>query len=228
MYDYGYEAAGVAGLFGFLAAYWFLALGAYALSVIARWKYFQKAGEEGWAALIPFYRDYVLFKISWGNGWYFFLTWIPFAGFVFLIIAYVKLAKAFGKSGGFACGLIFLTLIFECILAFSQDIKYIGPDGVAPAAPGGYGGGGYQDPYGRSYGYGAQPNSYGQQPGAYNQQSYGQQPYGQQQYTQGSNSNSAYHYQRSEPVSNAGSFCPQCGTTVQPGTKFCPKCGRTL
>lgn len=37
----------------------------------------------------------------------------------------IKLSQAFGHGGGFAVGLIFLTLIFECILAFG-DSKYVG------------------------------------------------------------------------------------------------------
>ena len=44
------------------------------------------------------------------------------------IINTVKLAKAFGKGGGFAVGLIFLSIIFYCILAFGKA-QYIGPEG---------------------------------------------------------------------------------------------------
>ena len=36
-----------------------------------------------------------------------------------------NLAKAFGKSGGFAVGLVFLSVIFYCILAFDQS-QYMG------------------------------------------------------------------------------------------------------
>jgi hypothetical protein len=37
----------------------------------------------------------------------------------------IALAQVFGKSGGFAVGLIFLSLIFMAILAFG-DAKYLG------------------------------------------------------------------------------------------------------
>ena len=40
---------------------------------------------------------------------------------VYLIIAYVRLAHAFGKSSGFAAGLIFLNIIFMAILAFDNS-----------------------------------------------------------------------------------------------------------
>lgn len=48
---------------------------------------------------------------------------------VIQIIFYVKLAKSFGKGGGFAVGLIFLNIIFMLILAFGSA-QYIGPEGV--------------------------------------------------------------------------------------------------
>ena len=95
------------------------------LTIIALWKIFVKAGEPGWAAIIPFYNAYVLFKITWGNGWKFLLTLIPIAGIVFSIITTVKLAKAFGKGGGFAVGMIFVPVIFYCILGFG-DAQYQG------------------------------------------------------------------------------------------------------
>ena len=102
-----------------------LSLAISVLAIIALWKIFEKAGEPGWAAIIPFYNLYVLFKITWGNGWKFLLMLIPIANIVFAIITMVKLAKAFGKSGGFAVGLIFLSIIFYCILAFDQS-QYLG------------------------------------------------------------------------------------------------------
>ena len=115
-YDYSYQM----GPFGTI-----LSLAVSVLAIVAMWKIFEKAGEPGWAAIIPFYNLYVLFKITWGNGWKFLLLLIPFAGIVFAIITIVKLAKAFGKSGGFAVGLIFLSIIFYCILAFDQS-QYLG------------------------------------------------------------------------------------------------------
>ena len=102
-----------------------LSLALAVLGIVAMWKIFEKAGEPGWAAIIPFYNLYVLFKITWGNGWKFLLLLIPIANIVFAIITMVKLAKAFGKSGGFAVGLIFLSIIFYCILAFDQS-EYLG------------------------------------------------------------------------------------------------------
>ena len=81
-----------------------------------------------WAAIIPIYDVWVLFKITWGSGAYMFLMLIPIANIVFDIMTYVKLARVFGKSGGFAAGLILLEPIFLLILAFGSA-QYIGIDG---------------------------------------------------------------------------------------------------
>ena len=87
------------------------------------WKIFKKAGKNGWEAIVPLYNAYTLFEITWGNGWYFLLIFtsiIPFLGWiaciVIVIMTMVKLAKAFGKDGGFVVGLIFLDIIFMAIL----------------------------------------------------------------------------------------------------------------
>ena len=100
-----------------------------ALLIASLWVIFQKANEHGWAAIIPFYNYYVLFKITWGSGWLFLLLLIPIVNLIIMIITYVKLAKAFGKGGGWACGLIFLGIIFLPITAFSKSITYVGVPG---------------------------------------------------------------------------------------------------
>ncbi|HRX57652.1 MAG TPA: DUF5684 domain-containing protein [Eubacteriales bacterium] len=119
-YDYGYYYYPK-----FSTGTTLISLAVAVLAIIALWKIFEKAGEPGWGAIIPFYNAYLLFKITWGNGWSFLLMLIPIANIVIGIITMVKLAKAFGKSGGFAVGLIFLSIIFECILAFDTS-TYLG------------------------------------------------------------------------------------------------------
>ena len=98
------------------------------LLIVAMWKIFQKAGKPGWAAIVPFYNSYVMYEITWGSGWRFLMLLIPFYNIILAIQTQVKLAKAFGKGGGFAVGLIFLPYVFEPILAFS-DAAYLGVPG---------------------------------------------------------------------------------------------------
>ena len=87
------------------------------------WKVFEKAGQKGWAALVPFYNAYVLFKIAGYNGWLSLLMLIPIVNIVFMILVDVKLAHKFGKSSGFVVGLILLPFVFYMILALDKS-KY--------------------------------------------------------------------------------------------------------
>ena len=123
MDTYGADYAALAGV---SAVFWIIYLAVIVFYDFVMWKIFVKAGEPGWASIVPFYNTYVLFKITWGNGWLFLLALIPVVQFVILIITYVKLAQAFGKGGGFAAGLILLSFIFLPILAFDSS-DYIGP-----------------------------------------------------------------------------------------------------
>ena len=91
------------------------------LSIVAMWMIFQKAGLEGWKAIIPIYNCYCLFKITWKNGWFFLLMLIPIVNIVIWIMTMHKLSKSFGKGTGFTVGLVLLSIIFMCILAFGSD-----------------------------------------------------------------------------------------------------------
>ena len=118
-------------ILAFFGAYMMVILVLMLFLVICNWRIFSKAGKPGWAALIPFYNNYTLFSMLYGNGWWFLACLIPFVGIVVSIISVIDLAKAFGKSGGFAVGLIFLSVIFYPMLAFGsaryQGVLKTGP-----------------------------------------------------------------------------------------------------
>ena len=234
----------------------FINIVVFVLTIVASWMLYSKAGEPGWAAIIPFYSSYVKFKISgkkklfWGYlvsiiamivGYIIIIYEVFAAGLsavlysysyydsaygysstlmdhlgmiivalilllagsiatlVFTILMNIGLSHAFGQGAGFACGLIFLNVIFLCIMAFNKNIVYVG-DGsnnnyYNPYGPNGYGNQqGYgqqqysQNPYGNQQDYNQKQygqNPYGNQQGygqqGYNQQQYGQNPYGNQQ-----------------------------------------------
>lgn len=120
-YNAAYAVAG-----GILVVYYLIMLAVAVLILVGYWKVFVKAGKPGWAAIVPFYNMYCLYEISFGNGWLFLLTFVPCVNIVMGIILDVKLAQAFGKSGGFAVGLIFLPFIFVPMLGFG-DAQYVGP-----------------------------------------------------------------------------------------------------
>jgi hypothetical protein len=102
------------------------------LALIAgAWKVFVKAGQPGWAVLIPIYNVFVLCKIAGKPGWWVILFFIPIANFVVQILVSIALAEKFGKGTGFGLGLAFLNAIFYPILGFG-DAQYQG--GTAAAA----------------------------------------------------------------------------------------------
>lgn len=134
-------------LFASLGTIFILIIGWYILQVVAYWKIFEKAGEPGWKAIIPFYNTYTQYKFTWEANIYWFVLFGGLIGAglnslggilsvlgsavllgvtIVNILAANKLAKAFGHGVGFTIGLIFLNPIFMLILGFSSD-QYIGP-----------------------------------------------------------------------------------------------------
>lgn len=134
--------------FGLLAIFY---IGIIVLMVAAQWKIYVKAGEEGWASLIPIYNLIVMLRIiRRPPNWiirYLVVIGVIILGGVFLglesfliggllygvgIIGIIvlsimdvnKLSLAFGKDSGFTVGLIFLPFIFYPILGFG-DAQYV-------------------------------------------------------------------------------------------------------
>ena len=121
------DIAAASGILGFMAAYSVVILIIGIVSLIGMWKVFTKAGEAGWKCLIPIYNMVILFKIAGISPWFvlgYLATIIPVVGYLvaigITIYAMINLAKSFGKSGGFAVGLILLEPIFIFILGFGS------------------------------------------------------------------------------------------------------------
>lgn len=97
------------------------------IMIVAGWKIFEKAGEEGWKVLIPFYNSYTLFRIAGRNGWGFLLLFVPLVNFVVTIILAIDLAKHFGKSTVFGVvGLWLFNVVGALMLGFGKA-EYVGP-----------------------------------------------------------------------------------------------------
>ena len=96
--------------------------------IAAGWKVFEKAGQPGWASIIPIYNIIVMLKIIGKPWWWIFMFCIPLVNIIFLVWATNMLSKSFGKTEGFTAGLIFLGFIFYPILGFG-DARYMGPYG---------------------------------------------------------------------------------------------------
>lgn len=102
-----------------------LSLALLVVTIVAKWKINTKAGQPGWACLIPVYNIYVELVIA-GMSPLWLLSLLCFFVYpVTWIIQQVKTAQRFGQGTGFALGLIFLNPIFLLILAFGSA-QYVG------------------------------------------------------------------------------------------------------
>lgn len=174
--------------------------------LVCMWIIFRKAGKPGWAAIVPFYNLYVLFDITWGSGMRFLLMLIPFYNIILGIQTQIRLAKAFGKGGGFAAGLIFLPYVFMPLLAFGKGTYQGVPIKAAPYQNNPYQNNPYQNnPY--------QQGGYSQQPHQPYQNPYSQQPQ-QPQY----NAPQQGYQQPQQPQYNAA---PQPGVSAAPAAPVC-------
>ena len=90
------------------------------LMIAAMWKVFSKAGQPGWAVIIPIYNIYIMCKVAGRPGWWVLLMFIPFVNLIIAIILTIDIAKNFGQGVGFGIGLIILPFIFYPILGFGS------------------------------------------------------------------------------------------------------------
>jgi hypothetical protein len=101
------------------------------VNLIGMWKVFTKAGEPGWAVLIPIYNLIVLLRIA-GLPWYWvfapFVAIIPILGWiaymVWIVWVHHRISTRFGQGVGFTIGLTLLGPIFWLILGFGSS-KYV-------------------------------------------------------------------------------------------------------
>ncbi|HEY9062555.1 MAG TPA: DUF5684 domain-containing protein [Pseudobacteroides sp.] len=97
------------------------------LVIVSEWRLFEKAGEPGWACIVPIYNAIVMLKIG-GNPWYWvLLMFIPVINIIIGIMALQGFLKAYGRGD---IGSVLLALFFPVIyfpyLAFSKNVQYVG------------------------------------------------------------------------------------------------------
>lgn len=95
------------------------------IEIVGAWFMFEKAGEPGWAAIIPIYNYLIGIKIAGKPWWYILLMLIPLVNLIFYIIILHGLSRNFGKGVAFTVGLFFFRFIFIPILGFGKS-EYTG------------------------------------------------------------------------------------------------------
>ena len=102
------------------------------LMIAAVWKIFDKAGQAGWKSLIPIYGAVVFLRIVGRPAWWCLLLCIPVVNLFLSLALCIDLARAFGKGGGYAAGLAFLTPIFLLMVAFGDAQYQSGKPKISP------------------------------------------------------------------------------------------------
>jgi len=95
------------------------------IELVGLWFMFIKAGEPGWAAIIPVYNYLIAIKIAGKPWWFLLLMLIPLVNLIVYILILHGLSKNFGKGGWFTAGLFFFRFIFIPILGFGKS-QYAG------------------------------------------------------------------------------------------------------
>ena len=123
-------AAAVGGLLAVSGVFMIFMLAIAVVMIASMWKVFAKAGQPGWAAIVPLYNVIVLLQIVGKPLWWIVLCLIPLVNIVIALLIFIDLAKSFGQSAGFGIGLALLGVIFFPILGFGSS-RYLGPAGAA-------------------------------------------------------------------------------------------------
>lgn len=118
----------VGGLVGLL-----FALAILFLVVGGTWLTFSKAGEPGWAAIVPIYNVYVMLKIGGNEWWWLLLLFVPIVNIFVLAKISIDIATSFGRGVLFGIGLWLIPAIFFPVLGFG-DYEYRGPGGSGPSS----------------------------------------------------------------------------------------------
>lgn len=123
------------------------------VSAIGLWKIFEKAGYEGWKAIIPVYNLVVLLEIVGKPTWWAFLILTNLLPLILkytlgvdpimlmllnlvttaisttlTVWMYNMLSKSFGKDEAYTVGLFFVPFVMLPILGYSKS-QYLGPYG---------------------------------------------------------------------------------------------------
>ena len=113
---------------GFSTPQMFLILILCIISYAAMWALYKKGGKKGWEAIVPFYTDYVMCDMVYGDGWLFIIRFIPIPAIrtIFSLYTLYQFSKLYGCGTVMALGCTFFPYIFMPILAWGNGHSYIG------------------------------------------------------------------------------------------------------
>ena len=125
--DNGLTNVESAAIMAYAAVIYLIAIACCILILVDMWRLFEKAYVPGWKAIIPIYNLYILNQIATGETVWFILMFVPMVNTIIELIVYYKFAKSYGQSTAMSIGTVLAAPIFLTILAFKNDVNYIGP-----------------------------------------------------------------------------------------------------
>ncbi len=101
----------------------------FAASVVGLWRIFEKAGYQGWMAIVPFYNFYIWLKVIKKPLWWYIFIVLPYINVFTLLLMVVETLKCFKKDGlgQQALGVLF-PFVYLPYLGLSSREKYTHPD----------------------------------------------------------------------------------------------------
>jgi hypothetical protein len=82
------------------------------------WGVFERAGEPGWAALVPGYNGFVMTRVAGLSWWWSLLFLVPLVNMGYWVVVCDHLALRFNRGIGTSLGLSCLGLVFFPLLGF--------------------------------------------------------------------------------------------------------------
>lgn len=96
------------------------------VALAGAWRVFEKAGRQGWEAIIPIYNLYVLTVITCQPWWLLVLCVTPVLNLFAMAYLFVRLAERFGQPWPYAIGLLLVPFVFLPLLGFGEA-RYTAP-----------------------------------------------------------------------------------------------------
>ena len=177
------------------------------LYTIGLWKVFQKAGRNGWEAIVPFYNTWVLVEIS-GLAWWYALIIIfsniigstesrdsigivlSICSIIAKFFTFYNISKKLHKDTGFAILMTIFPFIMIPLVGFSNNYQFDANVVVSENGP-------------------------------FDQKN-------EKVSNQESNGNHTNFEHANSKNSDSNHFCPQCGKPLKNGAKFCGNCGNMI
>ncbi|QBQ39758.1 signal peptidase I [Sphingobacterium psychroaquaticum] len=98
-----------------------------ALSIYGLWLLFKKAGKQGWEAIVPFYREYVMAQLTARPTWWVFLLLVPIVNIFIFYGLYLDFLKCFGKRRFWETAVaVLFPFIFLPLWGRDPQVKYLG------------------------------------------------------------------------------------------------------